>query len=136
MPPFSDFHLFPVLVSTFVASALGALWYSPVLFGQAWLSAIGKTEDELGPAGPAIAGSTASCLVAAFSVEYLVRAAGAFSILKGLTVGALVGLGITAMAMLSDALFSGWGMRLYVIQAGYRVTYLLLMGAICGGWPR
>ena len=33
-----------VLVTTVMAFVLGGLWYGP-LFGQAWLSAIGKTED-------------------------------------------------------------------------------------------
>ena len=53
----------------------------------------------------------------------------------GIGMGLLLGLGIVAMAMLSDALFSGWSARLYAIQAGYRATYLVLMGAICGSWP-
>jgi hypothetical protein len=42
--------------------------------------------------------------------------------------------GIVGMTMLSDSLFSGWGWPLYLIQVGYRATYLVLMGAICGGW--
>jgi len=50
--------------------------------------------------------------------------------------GALLGLGVVAMTMLSDSLFSGWGWKLYFIQMSYRATYLVLMGAICGGWPR
>ena len=45
-----------------------------------------------------------------------------------------LGFGVVAMTMLSDSLFSGWGWRLYGIQVGYRATYLVLMGAICGGW--
>jgi hypothetical protein len=49
--------------------------------------------------------------------------------------GALLGLGVVAMTMLSDALFSGWTAKLYAIQLGYRATYLVLMGAVCGGWP-
>jgi hypothetical protein len=47
----------------------------------------------------------------------------------------LLGLGIVAMTMLSDALFSGWGTRLYLIQVSYRALYLVVMGAICGAWP-
>jgi hypothetical protein len=46
-----------------------------------------------------------------------------------------VGIGIVSMTMLSDALFSGWGSRLYFIQVGYRVTYIVLSAGILGGWP-
>ena len=41
--------------------------------------------------------------------------------------------GIVAMAMLSESLFSGSGWPLFFINAGYRVFYVLLAGAILGG---
>ena len=40
------------------------------------------------------------------------------------------------MTMLSDSLFSGWGWKLYVIQTSDRALYLVLVGALYGGWPR
>ena len=93
-----------------------------------------KTEEDLGSPGPAIAGSIGSCLVAAISVDMLLAGLGVTSWLTGAGVGALLGFGIVAMTMLSDAVFSGWGWRLYVIQMSYRAIYLVLMGAICGSW--
>ena len=128
--------LFPILVGAVLSSMLGAAWYSPALFGPAWMKALGKTEDELTPAGKEIAGSALSCLIAASAMEWLVVSTGSTTALAGASVGALVGLGIVAMTMLSDALFSGWGVALYAIQVGYRATYLLLMGTISGAWPR
>ena len=38
------------------------------------------------------------------------------------------------MTTLSDALFSHWSPKLYLIRLGYRATYLGLTGAICGVW--
>ena len=61
-------------------------------------------------------------------------ATGASTALAGAAIGLILGLGVVAMTMLSDSLFSGWGWRLYLIQVGYRAGYLVLMGAICGGW--
>lgn len=136
MPTAAELQLLPVLAAAVAGMALGALWYSPVLFGNAWMGAIGKTADELGPAGPAMAGSMAACLVSAVAVEFFVVATGAFTVLAAAGIGALLGFGVLAMGMLSDSLFCGWGWRLYFIQAGYRVAYLVAMGAICGGWPR
>ena len=37
-------------------------------------------------------------------------------------------------AMASDTAFCGWGLRLFIIQAGYRVVYSVVMGALLGGW--
>ena len=136
MPDLGSLALPAILVSAFVAAALGAAWYSPLLFARPWMDALGKTPEQLGPQGPALAGSVFSCLVAATAVELLVVATGATSLAAGVGLGAVLGIGIVAMTMLSDSLFSGWGWRLYTIQMGYRATYLVLMGAISGAWGR
>ena len=106
------------------------------MFGDTWLKAIGKTQEELGSPTPAMIGSVFACLVAAAAVEFFTVSVGADSLVAGAGIGLALGLGIVATSMLSDSLFSGWGWPLYLIQAGYRVTYLILMGAICGFWPR
>jgi hypothetical protein len=124
-----------ILTGTVVGGALGALWYSPALFGSAWMAELGKNAEELAPDGRAMAGSIFSCLVAATTVEWLATAIGADGAAAGAGLGLLLGLGIVAMTMLSDALFSGWTARLYTIQLGYRASYLLLMGTISGTWP-
>jgi len=131
---FNSLNVFAVLVAALVSTMLGGLWYSPVLFGPAWLAEIGKSADDLGPAGAAIAGSAFSCLVAATAVDLLCAATGTAGLIPGATLGLVLGLGIVAMTMLSDALFSGWSPKLYLIQLGYRATYLVIMGAICGVW--
>jgi len=123
-----------ILLGAIVGGGLGALWYSPVLFGDAWMAELGKTAEELTPSGAAMGGSIFSCLVAATAVEWLATAIDADTALAGASLGLLLGLGIVAMTMLSDALFSGWTARLYAIQLGYRAAYLVLMGAISGAW--
>ena len=83
MPGLESLHIFAILIAAFVGMALGALWYSPVLFGNAWLSALGKTQEQLGsPAGPMI-GSMISCLIAAAAVEFIVVATGATTLFLG-----------------------------------------------------
>ena len=123
-----------ILVAALVSAALGAAWYAPPVLGRAWLAALGKSEAELGPQGPALLGSVVSCLVAATAVDFLLAATGTQGLVGGVGVGLVLGLGMVAMTMLSDSLFSGWGWRLYFIQMGYRAIYLVLMGAICGAW--
>lgn len=129
----ADLHWIAILASTFVAGGLGAAWYSPALFGDAWLSEIGKSREEAGPTGPAIGGSVFSCFVCSVSMAWLLTWLGVTSVAGGAAVGALVGCGVVAMTMLSDALFSGWSLRLYLIQVGYRALYIVLIGAIYGG---
>ncbi len=115
--------------------ALGALWYSPILFGKAWMEALGKTEEELGSTTGPLIGSIVTCLVTAIALAFLISAAGANSVAGGLLIGAVVGFGAVFPAMLSDSLFCGWGSKLLWIQSGYRVSYILVMAGIISGWP-
>ena len=128
----NDIHWIAILVSTVVAGGLGAAWYSPALFGPAWMAEIGLSDDDVGPAGREIAGSVFSCFVASLAMAWLLHGLGVVGVGPGLAVGVIVGFGIVAMTMLSDALFSGWSARLYAIQVGYRALYLILIGGIQG----
>ena len=129
-------NIYPIIISALVGMALGAVWYSPLLFGDIWLQASGKTREQLGAPAPAMIGSIISCLVAATAVEFLVVSSEAYSLFDGMVTGLVLGVAIVGMSMLSDSLFSGWDWSLYFIQAGYRAAYLVLMGALCGAWPR
>lgn len=135
MPNSIDLNWIAIAVSTIVSGGLGAAWYSPALFGNAWQSALGKTQDQLGSPGPAIAGSIFSCFIASLSMAILLSWLAVDSLVTGAGVGALVGFGVVAMTMLSDSLFSGWGWKLYAIQMSYRALYLILIGGIYAGWP-
>lgn len=128
----SEVSWLAIVVSAVFGMGLGGLWYSPVLFGNAWMRAVGKTHDELGSPGPAVAVSMFCCVVTAIALELLVTAVGLNTWISGLSVGLLIGLGVVAMTMLSDSIFSGWGWPLYFIQTSYRVIIIVVMGVICG----
>ncbi len=130
-----DLDAWAIAAATVAGMLIGAAWYSPLLFGNAWMAALGKTQDELGSPVPAMIGSAFSCLLSALGVAVIVGWFGIETASGGGMMGAFLGLTLVATAMLSDSLFSGSGWRLYFIQAGYRVTYLVVMGAILGGWP-
>ena len=123
-----------ILAATLAGMALGALWYSPLLFGRAWMEAIGKTESELGSTTGPMLGSVTACLLTAASLAYLLSLAGVTSVGGGLVLGAVVGIGVVFPALLSDSLFCGWGNKLLMIQSGYRVTYILVMVVILTAW--
>ncbi|MEZ5009615.1 MAG: DUF1761 domain-containing protein [Chitinophagales bacterium] len=42
-----DINWIAILVSALVPMFLGLIWYSPMLFGKAWMTSIGKTEEDL-----------------------------------------------------------------------------------------
>ena len=58
-----DLNAWAILAATVAGMVIGAAWYSPLLFGKAWLTALGKTEEELVSPGPAMVGSAVCCLL-------------------------------------------------------------------------
>ena len=122
-----------VLVSTALAFVLGGLWYGPV-FGQAWMDALGKTEDELQPSPTPFIISFFTALLTAITLAWLVYALEVTTWLGGAALGLAMGIGFIATAMASDSAFCGWGVRLFTIQAGYRVVYSVIMGIVLGMW--
>ena len=47
----SDFDWWAIVVATIASYAFGALWYSPVLFGNTWASIQNLSEEDLKKAG-------------------------------------------------------------------------------------
>lgn len=122
-----------ILIATAVAFVLGGLWYGP-LFGQAWMDALGKTTDDIEPSPAPFVISFFAALITCIVVAGLMLLLGIETITGGALFGLIAGIGFIATAMASDTAFCGWGLRLFLIQSGYRVAYSILMGAIIGAF--
>ncbi len=133
MLDFSGLNWLAILAATVAGFLIGGVWYGP-LFGKAWLRAIGKTEEELGgAAGPMILSfftAAATSIVLAGILNIMVDP----DLVDGIVLGLLVGVGFIAAGMASDYAFCGWPRPLFFIQAGYRVTYSVVMGIILAAW--
>ena len=127
-------NLWAVLVSTVLAFVLGGLWYGPV-FGKAWMAAMGFTEEDVQPTPTPFIVSFFTALITALTLAWGMALLAIADPLGGAAFGLVVGVGFIATAMASDTAFCGWGMKLWLIQAGYRVTYSVLMGVVIGLWP-
>ena len=122
-----------IFTATALAFVLGGLWYGP-LFGAAWLDAIGKTEADLEPSATPFVVSFFAALLTAVVLALLLVPLQVDGWLDGALLGLFVGVGFIATAMASDASFCRWGLKLFLIQSGYRVVYSVLIGGILGYW--
>ena len=134
MLEFVGLNWWAIVVATAVAFALGGVWYGP-LFGKAWLAALGKTEDDIQPSPQPFIVSAVTTLITCIVVAALMRMLDMTGLVNGLLFGLLTGIGFIATSMASDTAFCRWGWKLWAIQAGYRVSYSILMGGIIGIWP-
>ncbi len=124
------FQLVEILPAAVVGMLLGALWYSPLLFGPAWMRCLGKTSESLGSATWPMVGSVFACLLMAAGVSLLSGLMDISSLSSAIFLGLILGVCLIFSSMLSDNLFCGWGLKLLLIQAGYRLLKVELMSVI------
>jgi len=131
-------HVLPIVVAAVAAFVLGAVWYSPVLFGKAWVAANGLTMEKIeamrASAPRAYTVSFLCNLVMAVALCVLLGRIGVVSWLTGAKLGALVGFGFAATIGLTAHMYSDRKLSAWAIDAAYQVAYLVLMGSILAAW--
>lgn len=124
-----------VVVSAVSAFVLGGLWYGP-LFGKVWQSLSGLSDDDIQQGNPAkiYGGAFVLNLVAAFGMGMVMQLHPAPDLGSGLAVGSLIGLAFVATSFGINYLFALKPLRLYLIDAGFMVVLMTIVGAIVGAW--
>lgn len=125
-----------ILVAGIAAWALGALWYSPVLFGKAWQKESGLTEESIKNANmPLIFGTSAvMMIIMSAGLALFFQGDETMNAMKGLKMGLMAGLLFVATSTAINYLYQRKSFRLWLIDAAYQVVLLALAGAIVGAW--
>ena len=133
---FGSVNYLAIVAAVVLNMALGALWYSPLLFARPWMAANGFTEEQIRAEGAGIGYgvSVVVSVVLAFAVALLAEAVGADMAVEGLLLGLLVGVGFVATTAGVNYVFESRPRNLYLINAGYPVVSLALIGLLIGAW--
>jgi len=124
-----------VLASAVFNMILGAIWYSPALFYNAWKKENNLTDEQLKKANPA------KMYVLGFLLAYLMSYNLAFFLSDaktdwqwGATAGFLAGFGWAAAVFTIIALFEQKSWKYIFINSGYIIIYFTVIGLIIGIW--
>ncbi len=129
-----NLNFFAVLVAAVSSFLVGSIWYSPILFGKAWMKELNFTDEDLRK------GNVTKLYILSFVVALIIAVNLAFFIgndaglVWGMTAGFLAGFGWVAMAIGLTYLFEDKSLRLYLINAGYHVVTFTISGGIIGVW--
>lgn len=132
MPHINWFAVLAAAISTFV---LGGLWYSPALFGRAWMTVNNLNNEQLSKSNMAkvfglafVFAVVMAANLAAFLAEPKTNAS------WGATAGFLAGFGWVALGIATIALFERRSAKYVLINGGYMTVAFVLMGLILGAW--
>ena len=131
----NDINWLGVLAATLAYFVLGALWYSPMLFGNRWMKSAGMPEPAAGEGpGPAIyLMPLISSLLASVALAMIARAMNASGAGDGLQLGLVVGVGFVVSLMLTTATFEAqkpepwvW----FVLTGGYHFVGVVIAAIV------
>jgi hypothetical protein len=126
-----------IAVSAVVFFLIGWLWYD-VLFGNAWVAALGKTQQQMaaGEANPAypLILSLAMAFFLSYGVARMLSWLAPMSAMRGAAIGLSMGLLIFGSMTWMDYTYEMRGSTLTLIEVGYVVVGMGVIGLIEGAW--
>jgi hypothetical protein len=129
-----EINHYAAIAAALSAFIIGGLWYSPVLFGKAWMRETGLTEGELKKGNMAKIFGLSVVLSLIMSYNLAAFLSGPANLGWGIAAGGLAGIGWVGLAFGVNYLFERKSFTLFLINAGYNAITFMIMGAIIGAW--
>jgi hypothetical protein len=118
-------------LSTFL---LGGLWYSPAVFGKAWMKENGFTEESMKNSNMVKIFGLALVLALISAINLAMFLGPDTDVTMGALYGFAAGFGWVATFVGTHYLFERKSFKLFLINAGYSIVALTIMGVIIAAW--
>jgi hypothetical protein len=132
----SGINYWAVIVAAVVAFVMGGLWYSPFLFGRAWVKLRGM--DAAGGAGtmrpPEILAEFVRGFIVAVVLAGFVVHLGIVNWLGAIYLGLAVWVGFQATSIVGSVIHERYPWKLYAIHTSDALAKTLVMAVILGVW--
>ena len=122
-----------VLLAAIAAMAVGALWYSPLLFVKAWLKETGLSEKDMKKGMSPMAAMGVGFLVqllSAYVLAHFLVLVQADSMQEALQAGFWIWLGFIATTQIGSVLWETKSIKYFVINAAHTLLSMLVMAAV------
>ncbi len=129
---FTQINYLAVLLAIVVNQAVGALWYSPVLFGVKWMGLVGLKKENINRKD-SMKGFVFALIFAV--INYIIIAAVITAVGNTLAGGLITGFVlslITAFQLGTNYAYEGRSVKLFLINAFYPIVCYTIGGAIIG----
>jgi hypothetical protein len=128
---FNNIDWLPITIATLSAFIIGGLWYGP-LFGKTWMIENGFTTESLKSRRMSMVFGLSLVLILFAAIDLRMFIGKHPGISFGAMAGFMTGLGWVATFLGIIYLFEKRSFKAFLINAGYSIASLTLMGAILG----
>jgi hypothetical protein len=127
-----------IVIASVACFLFEAAWYQ--FFMDTWLNGIGQTREWLVGNGVSPALQFATALLAegvmAAAISCVTQLTGPQTVLRGIRVAVLLWFGCVLTSWATEYVFEIKSYRLFVVNVGFWLFGMVLMGAIVGGWKK
>jgi Protein of unknown function (DUF1761) len=136
MTVLGEVNYLAVLVAAIAALVVGGIWYSPMLFANAWMAENKFAKKDLADPKQAMTVTFIANLVLAFGMAalFLLLAPAPSGLLEGVKWGIALAILIHGMAGLPNYAFENRSLRLFLIHLGNSAVTMAVMGGILAVW--
>lgn len=124
----------PIVLATVVYMVIGALWYSPALFGIPWMEAMGFKQEDLKGANIAYAFGFVLGLGMAAVLSVLITTFQIATVDKAIELAFFIWLGFIATTSALPVIFENRSLKVYTIGASYHLVAMVAMAALLASW--
>ncbi|MGH7528149.1 MAG: DUF1761 domain-containing protein [Gemmatimonadales bacterium] len=132
-------RLLAVVVAAVVSFLVGALWYSPLLFGNAYLALRGiesATTTAATPPPSELIAEFIRCLIVAYTFAHFIRRLGIDSVKSALELAFLVWIGFQGFVLIGSVIHEGYPVNLFAIHAGDALVKAITSCVILALWHK
>ncbi len=133
-----EVNLVSVVAVSVLNMLIGMVWFSPALFGHAWLKFMGKNKKEMKKMGKLANGAYPwaffGMLVMSACLAVFVKMAGVSTIPEGAVIGLIAWLGFVATTSMNSVLWENESKELYLFNNAHVLFTLMVSGAILATW--
>lgn len=127
---FAVLNVLPIFLATIAYMIVGALWYSPLLFGNLWMQELKIDWKKMEGQNKAMALSVVLGLVLSIGLSIVLSMINIVSIDQAIETAFLLWLGIMLPVLGTGPIYEKQPIKVFVISAGYHLVALLTMAII------
>ena len=128
----ADLNIWAILVAGVINMAIGATWYSRLLFGTKWMNYLGLKEEDANPSvWLFVVVFLLGLIIALFMAMFLQGTSGA---VDGLIYGGVLALVFVIPTMITHYLYEQRKGGFMLIVAGHELVLFMAYGALLAGW--
>ncbi|MDP3881268.1 MAG: DUF1761 domain-containing protein [Nanoarchaeota archaeon] len=128
-----------ILVAAILGMIIGALWYSPFLFGKMWMRLMKISPKDIRAAKnkemtSAYIVSFASLFASAFILAVILSLVNITAMLNGILLAMILWLGFMVPLLINTVLWENKPWKLFLLNASHHFTVLIVMSIVLTLW--